>query len=602
MTVRIAFLILGWITLIGTSQINAAIEPKEPKPVKTKELLDKGRITYFERCSFCHGVDGGGDGPVAEFLNPRPRNFKTNVFKFRSTASGALPLDEDLFETISKGIQGTAMQSFDDELTKTGLTEEERWGVIYFIQTFSDTPDFSLWMLDEEYKNADDADDKAEYRYNKLVKIGDGPTASDELINNGEEIYKKAKCAQCHGENGRGNGVSANGMKDDWGFSIAPRDLTKEWKYKGGASVKEIFSRFTTGLNGTPMPSFANSIKEEERWALAHFVQSLQYKPNEEQNLQVPKVEGELPVNPEDEMWKRSGKIDVLLTGNVLIKPRWQNITVDLVEVQALYNDKEIAFRLSWHDRFANVIHEGNEQLHQTAKKKPEDRGGLQTYVPIYSSDYKPGRYRDSVMLQFPVKLQGGSEKPHFLNGDPRHEVNMWWWRSDYDLVSKSLVETQRKQMADLKAAIAAGGEKLAVKFTVADIKPDDTIGKKGPAVIEVNAKGFKKSFKIQADTSQAVTSSASFNDGVWTVVMKRPLVTENKKDIQFEPGKFIPIAVNAWDGWNKDIGMRKSVSSWYYLYLEKPMPVQVYGYTALSFLAICGLQVFLSRKWRKEK
>ncbi len=178
--------------------------------------------------------------------------------------------------------------------------------------------------------------------------------------------------------------------------------------------MKEIFSRFTTGLNGTPMPSFANSIKEEERWALAHFVQSLQYKPNEEQNLQVPKVEGELPVNPEDEMWKRSGKIDVLLTGNVLIKPRWQNITVDLVEVQALYNDKEIAFRLSWHDRFANVIHEGNEQLHQTAKKKPEDRGGLQTYVPIYSSDYKPGRYRDSVMLQFPVKLQGGSEKPHF--------------------------------------------------------------------------------------------------------------------------------------------------------------------------------------------
>ncbi len=81
----------------------------------------------------------------------------------------------------------------------------------------------------------------------------------------------------------------------------------------------------------------------------------------------------------------------------------------------------------------------------------------------------------------------------------------MWWWRSDYDLVSKSLVETQRKQMADLKAAIAAGGEKLAVKFTVADIKPDDTIGKKGPAVIEVNAKGFKKSFK---NSSRYIPSS----------------------------------------------------------------------------------------------
>ena len=584
--VRIGSLIIVAVCVVTAHAAFAGIKPSKPKPVKTPELVEQGEQIYFKRCSFCHGIGGGGDGPVAELLNPRPRNFKTNVFKFRSTESGALPLDEDLFETISKGVRGTAMQSFDKETVKTGLTEEERWSVIYFIQTFSETPDFSLWKLDEEYAKAATAEDKADYRYNKVMKIGDPPAESAKLVEKGKEVYKTAKCFQCHGDNGLGNGVSADGMKDDWKFPIVPRDLTKEWTYKGGSSVKDIFFRFTTGLNGTPMPSFAKSVKEEDRWALANYVKSLQYAPSDKKDLSIPRISGDLPLNPDDPAWNKSGRLDVRLTGNVLVKPRWQNITIDLVKVRALYNDKEIAFRLEWNDRFPNTIHEGHDDLHQLDQTSPGDAGGLTTYVPIHSPEYTPGKYRDAVMLQFPQKQIEGAEKPHFLNGDPSHTVNLWWWRADYDPVRKEIAETV------LKNTIL----KPLEKYVIAANEPE----KKGPAALELNSKGFKSAFKVQPDASQTLMSKAKYNDGVWTLVMKRPLVTDDKNDVQFEQGKFIPMAVNAWDGWNHDIGMQKSVSSWHYIYLEKPMPVKVYIITVMAVLILAGVELYLIRKWSR--
>ncbi|MBI4828672.1 MAG: c-type cytochrome [Nitrospinae bacterium] len=587
----------------ATLPATAAITPSKPKPPKSPALLERGAQIYYQRCSFCHGMEGGGDGPAAEFLNPRPRNFKTNVFKFRSTGSGALPLDEDLFETISKGVRGTAMQTFDNEVIKNGLSEEDRWAVIYHIQTFTEVPDFSLWTLDEEYAKASDPADKALHRYNQIMKIGDPPASSPEIIAKGKEIYKKAKCFQCHGDEGKGNGVSAPGMKDDWKFPIVPRDLTKEWTYKGGSSVKEVFFRFTTGLNGTPMPSFANSIPEDERWALAHYVHSLQYSPSEERNLNVRRISGELPSKADDPAWDNAERLDVRLTGNVLIKPRWQNITVDLVKVRALYNDKEIAFRLEWNDRFANVIHEGTDELHQLDASRPGDTGNLQTYVPIYSPDYQPGRYRDAVMLQFPQKISAGSEKPHFLNGDSGHAVNLWWWRADYDPAAAALTEAQRKRFAEVESRAPSDGSATpAVKMDIVDLRPEDVIGKEGRAAMELNAKGFMKAFTTQPDESQTLASSAVFNDGTWTLVLKRSLTTEDKNDTQFEPGVFIPLAVNAWDGWNKDTGMQKSISSWYFVYLEKPMPLKVYVITAIAFFAIIGLELRLSKLWRRRE
>ncbi|MBI3585142.1 MAG: c-type cytochrome [Nitrospinae bacterium] len=533
--------------------------PAKPKIPNTPEAIEAGKKIYFKRCSFCHGLTGGGDGPVAELLSPRPRNFQTGLFKFRSTESGALPIDEDMFFIVSHGIKGTAMESFDIDKKKSGLTEDERWQVIYFIQTLSD-----MWKDDEEFKNSKDPDDQNDYRYNKIIKIGEPPPFSKEIVEKGKEVYKNSKCWECHGMDGRGDGKSAPTLKDDWKFSIRPRNLTKPWTYKGGNDVKDIFFKFTTGLNGTPMPSFKLTVPDEDRWALSNYVKSLHYQPKDNIILKSKLIEGDIPTDPNDKRWNETDNIDVRLTGQVLVKPRWQNFSIDMVTVRSFYNDKEIGFQLTWDDPFKDIVHEGSENMHQTYTDAPTQNGIIKTYVEIYSPDYKPNNFkdatalklRDAIALQFPTKFEEGTEKPHFLNGSSGKPVNLWYWRADYN---------------------------------------EDT--SKGKPVIELTSTDFKNSFSTHPDNSQMVDGKAVFKDGQWKLVMKRSLNTDDKGDIQFIKGKFIPMAINAWDGSNGESGMSKSVSSWHYVILETPVPSKVYLYTLLSIIAVGVVEIVLVKK-----
>ncbi|MBI3813511.1 MAG: c-type cytochrome [Nitrospinae bacterium] len=523
--------------------------PAKPKIPNTPQAVEAGKKIYFKRCSFCHGLTGGGDGPVAELLNPRPRNFQTGLFKFRSTESGALPTDEDMFFIISHGIKGTGMQTFDIDKIKSGLTEEERWQVIYFIQTLSD-----MWKDDEGFKNSKDPDDQKDYRYNKVIKIGEPPPFSKEIVEKGKEVYKKSKCWECHGMDGRGDGKSAPTLKDDWKFKIRPRNLTKPWTYKGGDDVKSIFFKFTTGLNGTPMPSFKLTVQEEDRWALSYYVKSLHYQPKDSIILKSKFIKDNIPSDPNDPKWNEADNIDVRLTGQVLVKPRWQNFSVDMVNVRSFYNDKEIGFQLTWDDPFKDTVHEGSEVMHQTYTDPPD--GNIKTYTEIYSPDYTPGKLRDAIALQFPAKLEEGTEKPHFLNGSTGKPVNLWYWRADYN---------------------------------------EDP--SKGRAIIELTSTDFKNPFGIHPDNSQMVDGKAVFKDGQWKLIMKRPLNTDDKADIQFVKGKFIPIAVNAWDGSNGESGMSKAISSWHYVLLETPVPSKVYIYTLLSLIVVGVIEFVLVKK-----
>ena len=72
----------------------------------------RGRLTYVQNCIGCHGAEGLGDGTAATYLNPLPRNFQTNRFKFRSTESGQLPTDDDVYRTITRGLPGSSMPGF----------------------------------------------------------------------------------------------------------------------------------------------------------------------------------------------------------------------------------------------------------------------------------------------------------------------------------------------------------------------------------------------------------------------------------------------------------------------------------------------------------
>ena len=64
---------------------------------------------YLRHCADCHDVIGRGDGPAAGVLSPRPRDFTSGRYKFRSTPSGSLPSGEDVTRVIREGLPGTSM-------------------------------------------------------------------------------------------------------------------------------------------------------------------------------------------------------------------------------------------------------------------------------------------------------------------------------------------------------------------------------------------------------------------------------------------------------------------------------------------------------------
>lgn len=211
-------------------------------------VLARGKQIYLENCAVCHGEKGDGQGPQAYRLQTKPQNFRLGLFKFRSTPSGALSLDTDLFRTLSRGVPGTAM------IPQTYLSEDERWAIIQYLKDFSDR------FIKENPP--------------KPVPIPSVPSNLSSLVERGRQVYKDAGCAACHGEEGRGDGSAAKDLKDAWGHPAPPADLTRR-PLKSGASPQDLYRTLVTGLDGTPMPSYQGVLSEEELWALVAYVDSL---------------------------------------------------------------------------------------------------------------------------------------------------------------------------------------------------------------------------------------------------------------------------------------------------------------------------------------
>jgi len=106
---------------------------------------------------------------------------------------------------------------------------------------------------------------------------GSPPEMNAATVAKGKQVYEALGCAACHGAGGKGDGPSAKTLTDDDGVPIKVRDFTAG-TYRGGAERKDLYYRFTTGLDGTPMPAFADA-SEADRWALVDFIKSLEVKP-----------------------------------------------------------------------------------------------------------------------------------------------------------------------------------------------------------------------------------------------------------------------------------------------------------------------------------
>jgi cytochrome c oxidase cbb3-type subunit I/II len=220
-----------------------------------------GKKIYRRYCIGCHGPLGDGNGENAPWIDPKPRDFVGATFKCRSTPTGTLPTDQDLFNAITRGFTNSNMPHWDP------LPAQERVDVVAYIKTFS-----PRWQSEKA---------------GEPIKVPAEPAVTAQSISHGGELFQKMECWKCHGQQGRGDGPSAPPLTDSKDQPIRPynfADGRDDSRFKCGSSNEDLYRIFMTGLDGTPMPSFADVIQPNDAWDLVHYLRTLQVHRHSKEN------------------------------------------------------------------------------------------------------------------------------------------------------------------------------------------------------------------------------------------------------------------------------------------------------------------------------
>lgn len=508
----------GAVFVVGVTppaSLSAAAQPPGSSPVP-------GKAVYDAHCAACHGASGDGNGPATVWLFPKPRNFNSGLFKVQSTPAGSLPTDEDLFQTITRGMPGSSMPAF------SYLSEAQRRESVQYVKWLTASVDGS----GKRNNKFDEA--KARGELVAPVVVPPEPGVTVEALTKGREFFTKLACNTCHGETGAGDGPAAPTLKDNWGLPLPPRDFTIG-SFRGGSTGHDLYLRIHNGMAGTPMLAFGDDVmKPDERWALVLYIQSLRRSDAKVNDILTPedanipaRRTGTLPTTPMDGEWEKLDNVRVPLN------PLWpEPYPIPAVAVTALHDGKQIAILLQWRDDIANG-------------------------APVRVEDFQ-----DAVALQFSIN----GTTPFLGMGDANNPVNIWMWkagwqqandgeRPDVNTIHPSMhVDKYFETHALYRTAEAAGNLQASLSL-------------KSP-IEDANARGFG-SFRTQSENGQNVGGRGIWSDGHWRVVVTREIKSGDAEDVKFVAGKSVPVAFAVWNGQQRDRNGRKVISNWYQLVLD---------------------------------
>ena len=229
-----------------------------------------GKADYRRYCVGCHGELGDGNGENFPWVDPKPRDFQLGIFKCRSTPTGTLPTDQDLFDTLARGLDRSNMPQW------STFTKQQRADLVAWVKHFSPR------CVSEKPGTP--------------IEIPAAPEVTAERIKAGRDVFARVQCWKCHGVLGQANGPSAATLTDDQGRPIAAYNFTEGSRPKCGDTDRDLYRIFMTGLDGTPMPSFADNIKPDEAWDLVFYLRTLMSQPSKEKAMA--KQLGLKPVDP----------------------------------------------------------------------------------------------------------------------------------------------------------------------------------------------------------------------------------------------------------------------------------------------------------------
>ena len=225
-------------------------------------------------------------------------------------------------------------------------------------------------------------------------------------------------------------------------------------------------------------------------------------------------VEGELPTGPEEASWAKISPMTLPLSGQVITRPVWPEPTARALTVRSLHNGTEIAFLLEWQDNTKN------------------DR-------------LTPGTFRDGVAIGLPL----GDAPAFFCMGQLDHYINIWHWKADWQ--------------SDIDRRAAKTSEKARD-----GVRTFEVIPRRVSSVEDLIGGGF--STLTTKERQGRVQGKAAWKDGVWHVVMRRPLVSEEQEnEAKLIPGRVQTVSFAVWNGENKERNGQKAVAPWFQLVID---------------------------------
>jgi hypothetical protein len=225
-------------------------------------------------------------------------------------------------------------------------------------------------------------------------------------------------------------------------------------------------------------------------------------------------VDGELPNAPEDPAWGKVSPMTLPLSGQVITRPVWPEPTARALVVRSVHNGTDIAFLLEWQDNTKN------------------DR-------------LTPGTFRDGVAIGLPL----GDAPAFFCMGQLDHYINIWHWKADWqsDIDRRAARTSEKKE----------GG-----------VRTFEVIPRRISSVEDLIGGGF--STLTTKEKQGRVQGKAFWKDGVWHVVMRRPLVSEEQEnEAKLIPGRVQTVSFAVWNGENKERNGQKAVAPWFQLVID---------------------------------
>ena len=524
---RFLLSIAGVFLLLFVAVLSGAAESKPPP--SSPKLLALGKQIFNRQCAACHGARGRGDGEAAYLLYPKPRDFVAARYRLVSTWE-RVPTDQDLFNTITRGMPGSAMPSWGH------LPEKQRWALVYYVKSLAEKP---ITIKAQKNPGPDGGDGEG------IIYVPPEPPYNAQAKARAKQLFRDA-CASCHGWTGKGDGVTK--QVDEEGFPTRPRNLTAG-VFKGSPDPDELYRRIVAGIPGSPMP-MSDWAYGDDAWHLVHYVRSLS-SDKQRERVEMKKFEilatrvKQLPDHPDSGLWRLTTPV------NLHLMPLWwRSQRPEELTVRALHDGKELALLLVWAD-----------QTYDHTAIRPQD-------------------FRDAAAVEFSLT----SDPPFFAMGEKGKFVNIWMWKSERQADLEPAFQDLEKIYPNIgidsypnllrspleqpmRNALTLESDKTFVTgWGAGNIVSDPQ--RKSPAE-DLTAQGFG-TLRARPRIDQNANAKGVYSVGTYRVVFRRALKPSGEHAAKFQTGTTIPVAFAIWNGSAGDRDGKKSVTIWQDLKIEK--------------------------------